>query len=329
LGEFVRVYDDHNVTDKTHEHLTSFGMKHGFNVAEGLLCPAVFGSTGDREGFGTETRYDIGNLSVVGNAEKSTSPNDATRLGIGADLKLTEQITVGAGFDTVEVNGQRTNHYLVHSAFSPSEKDRFGLGVNQSRSDLGDVTNSVIGTWGHTNDSWGTRTYVMHSWNNENWKNTSFQSINVIGVNGGKPTFHNPLSYDWMEGRRNGDMFDHSIVPQSVTNAESVPLNYRVSEGIVSCLSGSFTDNAGIKSQMLRGDLGYTFGSMGNIKPGAYVFAQHNKSDGANSKTTVGASGILDIGKILGGNLNLEVIGRKSNDESNEVYAGVAYKINF
>ena len=333
LGEFFRVYDDRSISaDGKEQHWESIGAKHGFNALGGKLCPSVFGATGDKEGVGTETRCDIGKLSIVGNAEKATRPFDATRLGIGADYKLTDKIIVGAGFDTVEQGEDRTNHFLGKVAFSPSEKDRFGLGISQSRSDLGTVTNSVIGDWGHTNDSFGTRTYVMHSWNNKDWKNTTAESINVFGVNGGKSTFHNPLSYDWMEGRRNGDMFDHSVVPQSVTYAERVPLNYRVSEGVVSRVLGSFTDNAGKESQTLRGDLGYTFAKTDlagfEIKPGVYLFAQHDKSNFADSRTTVGASGIVNIGKVLGGDLNVEVIGSKSNDGCSQVYAGVVWKIN-
>lgn len=128
-------------------------------------------------------------------------------------------------------------------------------------------------------------------------------------------------------------MFDVSVADQSVTYAEAVHLNNRAKEGVVGQVIGSLSDNAGINSSSIRGDIGYTFkkfdfGGFG-VKPGVLVFGKYDQCDGKDPVGKFGASGIVDFGKIkFLGNANacFEVTGSRSSDNSSEIYSGLSLR---
>lgn len=324
--EWFRIYDNQCKTGDVNQHWTSAGVAlPPIKLGDWGFSSCLFGSTGDREGLGTQIVANNDRWTITGNLERAEIPTEATRVGIGADYKVNDWLTVGAGFDQVENSSGTTNNYFGKAVVMVTPKDRIGVAFRSS--DLeGSVTNTVLGSYAHygKDEKWGTRTHGMYTWNND----TDFKNFGFCSIVAQNPTLGN-LSCGWLEGRARSDMFDTPVVDGSVDVAERCPLNYRSKNGWVFQADGGMTSKPNFESYFVSGTAGYTFEKINlggiSVKPGVLGFVRYDSCNGEN-KSTVGASGIFDFGKIFGGDACFEITGKTGSDGSSEIYSGLQLK---
>ncbi|MFA7708384.1 MAG: hypothetical protein WCX73_05530 [Candidatus Pacearchaeota archaeon] len=294
--EFLRIYNFTGRQNKKSVEYTNWGFSlPQFKIGDLENTVTLFGLTGDRNGFGVQTKHTLGKWDLFLNTEKETlKDGDSKRIGLGLDYNAGGDINPGIGFDRVETAKGITNYMFGKVVVNVTNTDQIGAGLSLASGF--DKTNTLATYYMHhgPNEKWGTRTRTCYDWNNEtDSSGLSFESIIVE-----RPTFSRNASGPAVVGRSQGDLMSKQIVDAANLAIERVPLADRSKGGIISRVAGNFRDKAGIKSGYLEGDLGYSFKENDGIKPSAYGFYRTDFSDvKANEKKIIGASALFYIGK--------------------------------
>ena len=320
----------------------AFGLNIPINLKDVLSNNlSLFGTQGDRRGQGLQNDLEIildkaknRSLFLTFNAEEAEiDGKNPTRVGLGADLKLGNWL-VGAAVDRVRTGAGKTDYFLAKTIWDASKTDQFGAASRRAQAE-DNSTNSVLGYWGHTGEKAkvGTRTAAEVSWNNK----TGARTIYVDSIVCENPTFGPGRngSFDWLVGRRRGDMFGTSVT-ESALDPERCPLQYRTRKGLFLETQGSLTQFEGDSSGYFRVDLGDKFAPTKSFSIGPEVFAKRVFAEGKDNCDFGGAGVLAEYtpGNGKYGTFTLEVsgckpIGSGNHDDRMSAYGSLQYSVGF
>ena len=254
--ETFRAYDTWSTKGEDWSHFTALGARlPEFKLGDLKNNVLLFGSVGDIEGVGVETKHNYGPLSLILNAE-NRNDNDSRRLGAGLDWKVNESFKLGVGVDYVD-GTSKTDQYLINGIWDVSKNDTVGLALLTK--DLGDSQDYGIGGfWIHygPEDKWGVRARAKVDWNEDNdWRNYNGEVIIAQRPRTSKP------GATWIVGRSaNADeMYNASVIPLSVSKTEATRLQDRAIEGLSFTARGNYLEQGDETSYSLGGGVGYNF----------------------------------------------------------------------
>ncbi len=216
----------------------------------------IFGSFGDRNGIGIETRHSLDNFLVTLNAEQNDQ--DQTRLGGSLTYKIKDGLSVTGAYDQIDQPAGITRQYLGNIIADLSATDTIGAaGIVKSNAD--ETTDYGVGAfWVHygKEEDWGVRARARLDWNPDH----DVRSIDGEVIFAEKPTTFRPGA-TWMVGRSAGDdeMYNLSVIPLSVSRTEPVLLQNRAREGFSLALRGSHLQAGDNDITSIGGGIGYTF----------------------------------------------------------------------
>jgi hypothetical protein len=311
--EYFRTYEYRGLGDLELDYTAAAGTIPSFKLGQVDNSLTLFGTFGDKQGLGIESRHSLDNWTLNLNAEKSANP-EATRFGFGLDKKVSDKLTLGGAIDHVNTGGEDTNYFLAHGIYDASENNQFGLGLraDDSEQDM----KSVIGYWGHygKDEKWGTRSYLRGDFGNDI---RSFTLDSIIAQN---PTFSR-FSSPWIVGRNRGDMFDVGVVEDALS-PERVPLGERTKGGLFGEIKANLTES-GDRKGYVKFDTGYRFNNvdfgLGKIDVAPLVFYRHGL--GKDEGRSLGVGGLVKLGK----GFCLEASGSHNFGGKPEFYMGIQY----
>jgi hypothetical protein len=252
----------------------------GFNNWE---LGGVYGTTGEKKGFGIEPNLVLGNSHLIGTFERDTK-NNKERKGAEANYTL-GKVTLGGAYDNCDGNESVIGNVIVRSL-----PNIYGAGIKR-----GDEANSALAFYGHfgPKETWGTRSWVRY----DEVSATDSKVFSLDAIFAQNPTFFeipHISSYNWLVSRNSieGGLLGKSLV-ENPCSTEAVALNNRSKGGIVSELSGCVTETDGKTTGNAKVDLGYTL-PINKLKTGLVGFYNYDVS--GEGKNKVGASGLLAYG---------------------------------
>lgn len=256
--EKFRLYDVIGESDGEAFHYTTLGARlPGFelgNVKNDLL---VFGVAGDKEGVGIESRHSLGNAKLILNAEHLGGKDDATRLGTGFNYQIAKNVNLGVGFDNVSDVDGNTNQFLINTLYDPTERDTLGFAYVLRDEADNTQTHGLGGFWLRGKEGkLGVRAFGRVDWNDDQ----DFRSYGGEVILAQRTTTFRPGA-TWMVGRTVNDdeMYNTSVVPLSISKTEATRIYDRQEHGWAFSLAGNLTDDTGVRSGYMQGEVGYAF----------------------------------------------------------------------
>jgi len=312
MQELGRVYNYEGSEDG--DDYTAVGLKSPTLTLSGTeTAVRAFGTFGDVEGFGVETKTDLGQGTTVFVNFEDNQTTDPTREGFGVDQQAGD-LTLKLGYDHVSTPSGDTDYALAGAVWDIDSNDQVGAGFRRASSETGN-TDTGLAYWCHfgKDEAWGHRTRLSLDDNPDNTYTISGETI--IAQN---PTFSR-FSAPWMVDRtvENGGMFNEPVVENALT-AERTPLGDRSRGGFVATVEGSATyGNETETTGYVAGGVGYRFNLTDKANVTLTGTARHDLS---TEDTDFGGSAHLNWETNLG-NFYAEV----SGDDDGKAYGSVGW----
>jgi len=277
-----------------------------------------FGTFGDQEGIGLESRTTCDNSTIYMNLEKAQAQGrDSTRIGTALDQKIGD-LTLGAGFDNVTTSSGTTNYFLARAVYDATKTDQLGAAIRVAKSEE-TTTNSAIVDWCHygKDEEWGHRTrFGIDDCNN----GSQTYNFEIIGAQ--HPTFGKGSS-PWMTSRGvyDGGMFNQNVV-ENALSSERVALGDRSNSGWVGTVCGSVTDKDANQTGFVKAEVGYKLPLTQNTSLALTTFGRNDLATGDN---TLGGSALFRLNTKDAGSFAFEAT---ADDDSN-MYGSATYSIGF
>jgi len=158
-SEFARVYFNWEDNGEDTKEWTEAGFKKSFTTGDISNEIMLFGSFGDKESVGIQTKHTRGGSTLTLNAERGfIIGKDPIRLGFDLDYKVTDKFSLGGAFDRVSTTEGDSNFYLARAYLDLTQNDLLALVYLNADTPEG-RTHSGILALSHFNDAWGMRTW--------------------------------------------------------------------------------------------------------------------------------------------------------------------------
>jgi len=279
-----------------------------------------FGTFGDREGIGLETKTSVDDSTFYINLEKAQADGkDSTRIGASLDQKI-GNLTLGAGFDQITTASGTTNYFLGRAILDVSKKDQVGAAVRVARSDTVN-TNSIILDGCHygANENWGSRAWLRLDDSDNGTRTISGEVIGTIGTSSTFSKYSSP----WITSNHQIDGGMFGGVVENALGGERTPLGDRIGKdgGLAGAICWSVTEGKNEPTGFIKGEAGYKIKITDNTSVTPTVFGRNDIGTGDN---TLGGSVLLRTNTKIG-SFALEAT---ADDDAN-IYGSMTYSVSF
>jgi hypothetical protein len=254
FSEIFRVWDVYSKNNGQENHYTAAGIRvPSFETGNVETRILAFGSVDDLTGMGIEGEHVLGKFTFTWNAE-GESKNDANRLGMGLQYQILPNLSIDAGFDSVQKNGlseDRINGRVMYDI------GRHNLGFGVLKIENENPNTRIGGFYILKGDAKkvGARVVGDMAFYDNGDKNGFAQLILAQNPTSGKLgalTF-----FDRRASQAGG--YNASVVPLSISNFEPIRYSDRTTSGLAFILDSTYYENDDVSSWSINPNIAYNF----------------------------------------------------------------------